>query len=408
MGLWRCSRSGEPGLFGADPFDHARSGFLDLHHLDCSTPGLEFDFTLREGFLAEIHAQGESDQFAVLELHPGSVIAVVQNHLDAGGGELVVEGLGELHRSAVRRDAQRGQAHLKWGHADGPQDAILVMALFDDGLERARDADAVAAHDGKLPCPGFVEEGGVQLFAVLEADLEDVSDLDAAADLEGESGRRSRLADLNGPEVVPAGDFDVALDGNMAEVEAVLVGPGGHAACALESVVGVHRSAGGDAPDGPEGTRAGAEGLLNFRGGGRTHLRRARAAAVSIIPTTTGAAKAVAEVLPELKGRLDGFALRVPVPDGSITDFTAILGRDTSKDEINAAFKAASEGAMNGILEFTDEPIVSVDIVGNPHSCIFDSLSTMASGNFVKVVGWYDNEWGYSNRVVDLVKKVCG
>lgn len=137
-------------------------------------------------------------------------------------------------------------------------------------------------------------------------------------------------------------------------------------------------------------------------------LRRARAAAVSIIPTTTGAAKAVAEVLPELKGRLDGFALRVPVPDGSITDFTAVLGRDTTKDEINAAFKAASEGAMNGILEYTDEPIVSVDIVGNPHSCIFDSLSTMASGNFVKVVGWYDNEWGYSNRVVDLVKKVCG
>ncbi|MBK9247294.1 MAG: type I glyceraldehyde-3-phosphate dehydrogenase [Ignavibacteria bacterium] len=136
-------------------------------------------------------------------------------------------------------------------------------------------------------------------------------------------------------------------------------------------------------------------------------LRRARAAAVSIIPTTTGAAKAVSEVLPDLKGRLDGFALRVPVPDGSITDFTAILSRDTTKDEINAAFKAASVGAMNGILEYTDEPIVSIDIVGNPHSCIFDSLSTMASGNFVKVVGWYDNEWGYSNRVVDLVKKVC-
>jgi glyceraldehyde 3-phosphate dehydrogenase len=136
-------------------------------------------------------------------------------------------------------------------------------------------------------------------------------------------------------------------------------------------------------------------------------LRRARAAAVSIIPTTTGAAKAVSEVMPQLKGRLDGFALRVPVPDGSITDFTAILDRETTKEEINACFKAAAEGAMNGVLEYTNEPIVSVDIVGNPHSCIFDSLSTMASGNFVKVVGWYDNEWGYSNRVVDLVKKVC-
>lgn len=137
-------------------------------------------------------------------------------------------------------------------------------------------------------------------------------------------------------------------------------------------------------------------------------LRRARAAAVNIIPTTTGAAKAVSEVMPMLKGRLDGFSLRVPVPDGSITDFTAILDRETTKEEINSVFKAASEGAMKGLLEYTDEPIVSVDIVGNPHSCIFDSLSTMVNGNFVKVVGWYDNEWGYSNRVVDLVKKVCG
>lgn len=136
-------------------------------------------------------------------------------------------------------------------------------------------------------------------------------------------------------------------------------------------------------------------------------LRRARAAGVSIIPTTTGAAKAVSEVMPELKGRLDGFAFRVPVPDGSITDFTALLDRETTKEEINECFKSAADGAMSGVLEFTDEPLVSVDIVGNSHSCIFDSLSTMASGNFVKVVGWYDNEWGYSNRVVDLVKKVC-
>ncbi len=137
-------------------------------------------------------------------------------------------------------------------------------------------------------------------------------------------------------------------------------------------------------------------------------LRRARAAAVNIIPTTTGAAKAVTEVMPELKGRLDGFSLRVPVPDGSITDFTAILDRETTKEEINACFKAACEGAMKGLVEYTNEPLVSTDIVGNPHSCIFDSLSTMTIGNFVKVVGWYDNEWGYSNRVVDLVKKVCG
>ncbi len=135
-------------------------------------------------------------------------------------------------------------------------------------------------------------------------------------------------------------------------------------------------------------------------------LRRARAAAANIIPTTTGAAKAVAEVLPDLKGKLDGFALRVPVPDGSITDFTAVLAKNTTKEEINACFRAAAEGAMKGILEYTEDPIVSSDILGNTHSCIFDSLSTMANGNFVKVVGWYDNEFGYSNRIVDLVQKI--
>jgi glyceraldehyde 3-phosphate dehydrogenase len=132
-------------------------------------------------------------------------------------------------------------------------------------------------------------------------------------------------------------------------------------------------------------------------------LRRARAAALSIVPTTTGAAKAVGLVLPELKGRLDGYALRVPVPDGSLTDLTAILSRETTVDEINAAFRAAAEGPMKGLLQFSEDEIVSTDIVHNPHSCIFDSPLTMAQGTLVKVVGWYDNEWGYANRTVDLV-----
>jgi glyceraldehyde 3-phosphate dehydrogenase len=135
-------------------------------------------------------------------------------------------------------------------------------------------------------------------------------------------------------------------------------------------------------------------------------LRRARSAAVSIIPTTTGAAKAVGEVLPELKGKLDGFSFRVPTPDGSVTDFTAILSRDVTKEEINAAMKSAADSYLKGILEYSEDPLVSVDIIGNPHSCIFDSDSTMAMGNLVKVVGWYDNEWGYSNRVVDLLVKI--
>jgi glyceraldehyde 3-phosphate dehydrogenase len=134
-------------------------------------------------------------------------------------------------------------------------------------------------------------------------------------------------------------------------------------------------------------------------------LRRARAAAISIIPSSTGAAKAIGEVIPDLKGKLNGGSFRVPTPDGSVTDFTAVLAKDATAESINAAFKtAAGEKNYSGILEFSDEPLVSQDIVGNPHSCIFDSKLTLTLGNrFVKVVGWYDNEWGYSNRCVDML-----
>lgn len=135
-------------------------------------------------------------------------------------------------------------------------------------------------------------------------------------------------------------------------------------------------------------------------------LRRARAAAVNIVPTSTGAAKAVGLVLPELAGKLDGIAARVPVPDGSLTDLTAVLSREVTAEEINAAMKAAADGPLKGILEFSTDPLVSSDIVGNPHSCIFDSGMTSSSGTLVKVIGWYDNEWGYSSRVVDLLGKL--
>jgi len=131
-------------------------------------------------------------------------------------------------------------------------------------------------------------------------------------------------------------------------------------------------------------------------------LRRARAAATNIIPTTTGAARAIALVIPELKGKLDGFAMRVPVPTGSATDLTVELGRETTKDEVNAAFKKAAEGALKGYLEYTEDPIVSSDIVTSPASCTFDAGLTTVQGNQAKIVGWYDNEWGYSNRLVDL------
>lgn len=137
-----------------------------------------------------------------------------------------------------------------------------------------------------------------------------------------------------------------------------------------------------------------------------TDLRRARAATVSMIPTSTGAASAVGKVLPHLNGKLDGKAIRVPVPDGSITDFVGILSKDATVEEVNAAFKKASEGSMKGVLSYNTDPIVSIDIVGNPYSCIVDSDLTMANGKLVKVYGWYDNEMGYSSRLIELGMKM--
>jgi glyceraldehyde 3-phosphate dehydrogenase len=136
-------------------------------------------------------------------------------------------------------------------------------------------------------------------------------------------------------------------------------------------------------------------------------LRRARAAAQNIIPTSTGAAKAISLVIPELKGKLDGIAMRVPVPDGSVTDLVVQTERETTVDEVKAAYeKAANSGPLQGYLRYTEDPIVSSDIVGDPHSCIFDASLTMANGNLVKVIGWYDNEWGYSNRLASLAALV--
>ncbi|MCK4966176.1 type I glyceraldehyde-3-phosphate dehydrogenase [bacterium] len=144
--------------------------------------------------------------------------------------------------------------------------------------------------------------------------------------------------------------------------------------------------------------------LLDFPHG---DLRRARSAALSVIPTTTGAAAAVGKIIPELNGKLDGFAMRVPVPDGSIVDFVAEMKKDVTKEEVNAAMKAAADGPMKGVLEYCTDPIVSVDVIGNSHSCIFDAdLTLVMEGNLVKVIGWYDNEWGYSVRVIDLIEKI--
>jgi glyceraldehyde 3-phosphate dehydrogenase len=134
-------------------------------------------------------------------------------------------------------------------------------------------------------------------------------------------------------------------------------------------------------------------------------LRRARAAAMSIIPTTTGAAKATSLVIPEVKGKIDGIAIRVPTPDVSFTDLTVVVEKAVTVEQINAAFRAAAEGPMQGILQYTEEELVSSDFIGNPHSCILDAKSTnVVDGTLLKVSGWYDNEWGYSSRCVDLLK----
>ena len=135
-------------------------------------------------------------------------------------------------------------------------------------------------------------------------------------------------------------------------------------------------------------------------------LRRARAAALSIVPTSTGAAKAITKIFPHLTGKLGGCGMRVPVPDGSLTDITCVLTKSVTPAEINAAFKKASETYLKGILEYTEDPIVSVDVVGNPHSCIYDAEFTSVVGNMIKVIGWYDNEYGYSSRLADLIQKV--
>jgi glyceraldehyde 3-phosphate dehydrogenase len=141
----------------------------------------------------------------------------------------------------------------------------------------------------------------------------------------------------------------------------------------------------------------------NLQDGPHKDLRRARAAALNVVPTSTGAAKAIGLVLPQLKGKLDGYALRVPVPTGSATDLTVNVGRETSVEEVNAAFRTAADGPLRGYLSYTDAPIVSSDIVTDPASCIFDSGLTKVIGDQVKIVGWYDNEWGYSNRLADLI-----
>lgn len=274
-----------------------------------------------------------------------------------------------------------------------------VITAVDDGIDVDGDVLKVVSHRN----PAEIPWGDLGVDVVIESTGIFTDRDKAAAHLEGGAPRVIVSAPSNGADAT----FVVGVnDDTFDPANHIVVS---NASCTtncfvplikvLDDAFGVQK--------GLMNTIHAYTGDQSLVDGPHSDLRRARAAAVNIVPTSTGAARATALVLESMKGRLDGTSLRVPVPTGSITDFTGLLDRDVTVDEVNEAFKAAaSEGRLKGILEYSDEPLVSSDIVGSPSSSIFDSGLTMAMGNMVKVLSWYDNETGYSNRLVDLAKIV--
>ena len=309
--------------------------------------GADFEF-------AAVNDLGDTATMAHL-LKYDSVLANLPDEVTAGEGEI------KIGQETLRVFSERNPADLPWG------DLGVDVVVESTGFFTSRDA--AAAH------------------------------LDAGAPLVVISAPASG-ADATFVVGVNEGDFDAAQHKVVS-----------NASCTtncfvpmvaiLDQAFGVER--------GLMTTVHAYTGDQSLVDGPHSDLRRARAAAVNIIPTSTGAARATGLVLSSLAGKLDGTSLRVPVPDGSITDFTAVLSKSASVDEINEAFKAAaSHGPLASVVEYSEDPLVSSDIVGNPASCVFDSQLTMALGDLVKVSGWYDNEWGYSNRLVDLVRITSG
>ncbi len=247
--------------------------------------------------------------------------------------------------------------------------------------------------------PGKLDWASVGADVVVESTGRFTKAEDAKAHLNGGAKKVVISAPAKGEDItivmgVNEGDYNAATDTIISNASCTTncLAP---MAKVLEETVGIER--------GLMTTIHAYTADQNLQDGPHSDLRRARAAALNIVPTKTGAAAAVALVLPDLKGKFDGYALRVPTPTGSATDLTFLAKKETSVEEINAALKAAAEGPLKGILSYTEDPIVSKDIETDPHSCIFDAGLTKVIGNLVKVVGWYDNEWGYSNRLVDLV-----
>ncbi len=281
-----------------------------------------------------------------------SILGRLPEEVKAGAGEITVGG------KSIKVFEERDPANLKWG--DLGVDVVVESTGFFTDANKAR------AH---------VDNGAKKVIISAPAKNEDVTIV---------MGVNDDAYDAANHTIISNASCTTNCLGPMAKV--------------LNDTFGIER--------GLMTTIHAYTQDQNLQDAPHKDLRRARAAAINVVPTSTGAAKAIGLVLPQLKGKLDGYALRVPVPTGSATDLTATLSRETSVEEVNAAVRAAAEGPLRGILSYTEDPIVSSDIVTDPASCIFDSGLTKVIGDQVKVVGWYDNEWGYSNRLVDLVKLV--
>jgi len=326
---------------------------------------------------------------------------------------VAVNGFGRIGRNLFRAVKSRGMDVDFVAVNDLTDPGMLALLLRNDSVH-GRYPGTVEAGDGKLVVDGD------DLVVLAERDPANLPWADLGVDVVVESTGfftkrpdAQKHIDAGASKVLisaPATDPDVTLvlganDGDYDPANHHIIS---NASCTTNSVVPMAKVL--DEAFGIEKglmtTVHAYTGDQNIHDAPHKDPRRARAAAMSIIPTTTGAARAAALVLPQLKGKLDGGALRVPIPDGSITDLTVTLGRDVTAEEVNAAFRAAAEGSLKGILEYSEEPLVSIDIVGNPHSCVFDAPSTQAMGDLVKVLGWYDNEWGYSNRIAELAVRV--
>ncbi len=281
-----------------------------------------------------------------------SILGRLPEEVKAGPGEITVGG------KTIKVFEERDPANLKWGELD--VDVVIESTGF------FTDANKAKAH---------IDNGAKKVIISAPAKNEDVTIV---------MGVNDDAYDPAAHTIISNASCTTNCLGPMAKV--------------LNDTFGIER--------GLMTTIHAYTQDQNLQDAPHKDLRRARAAAINVVPTSTGAAKAIGLVLPQLKGKLDGYALRVPVPTGSATDLTATLSRETTVEEVNAAVRAAAEGPLRGILSYTEDPIVSSDIVTDPASCIFDSGLTKVIGDQVKVVGWYDNEWGYSNRLVDLVKLV--